>query len=262
MEENIPTDLIVRYLSNETSNEESEKLLDWVADNSANQKVFAEWTKAWNYQFPYHSPFDVSKGLTNVNERIDAYESSTKFGWSFNWAKIAVITLAVSVVGVMTLAIYHEGTTSIQYSEFRVSSGIDSVNLPDGSEIVLKANSSIKYPSHFPGKSREVSLEGEAFFKVKKDTEHPFIVKTENLTTEVLGTSFNIRSGQHYSVVTVATGRVKVSGDKDALVLWAHEKATYSNANKKILKANSDLSELEWYPPSRSKSDGKKIIIP
>src|SRR5688572_17587683 len=138
MEKKIPTDLIIRYLSNEATTEESEQLLDWVADDSANQKVFADWTKAWNYQFPCHSSFELSKGLKAVNERIDEYESSRKIGSSVNWARIAVITLAVSVVGAMVFAFYFEKSTDIQYSEFRVLSGIDSVTLPDGSKVVLK----------------------------------------------------------------------------------------------------------------------------
>lgn len=64
--------------------------------------------------------------------------------------------------------------------------------LSDGTFIHLNAGSVLKYPSNFDGNSREVFLEGEAYFKVAKDKSIPFIVKTENLDTRVYGTEFNV----------------------------------------------------------------------
>jgi len=69
------------------------------------------------------------------------------------------------------------------------------VQLSDGTSVNLNAGSSLKYPIHFiKGKSRQVFLNGEAFFKVEKDKEHPFIVNTNKINVRVLGTEFNISS--------------------------------------------------------------------
>lgn len=247
MDGKIPTDLIIRYLSNEATTEECEQLLHWVAEENANQKIFTEWTEAWNYQYPYRSSFDVSKGLRIINERIDEYESSQKKkDFTLPWARLAVLTLILSVSTVMIIATYHEQTTYIQYAEFRVSSGIDSVILSDGSRVVVNANSSIRYPVKFSNKAREVSIVGEAFFKVKRDTLRPFIVKANNLKSEVLGTSFNIRSTTDGAVVTVASGKVRVSHRNNNLILQANEKAIYSGTGRSLTKASSTFSELEW----------------
>ncbi|MCF0072902.1 FecR domain-containing protein [Dyadobacter sp. CY261] len=85
------------------------------------------------------------------------------------------------------------------------------VTLPDGSVAELNAASDITYPAHF-GETREVRLSGEAFFKVKRDTAHPFVVHSGEIDVKVLGTSFNVKAYQNDAVsrVTVATGKVGV----------------------------------------------------
>ena len=86
------------------------------------------------------------------------------------------------------------------------------VVLSEGTEVFLNSDSRLAYPTIFKGKERVVSLEGEAYFKVTKDAEHPFIVKTGNIQVRVLGTEFNVRSYSPTDVrVTLITGKVAVS---------------------------------------------------
>jgi transmembrane sensor len=98
---------------------------------------------------------------------------------------------------------------------------VKKVDLPDGSVVWLNANSHIRINKNFEDQAqRNVYLdEGEAFFKVKRNVRRPFIVFTKSISTRVLGTSFNINSygALHKSVVTVATGRVKVSTPANVL---------------------------------------------
>lgn len=87
------------------------------------------------------------------------------------------------------------------------------LHLPDGSSVVLKKNSRLKYSTaQFGTEKREVHLSGEAFFEVVKDPYHPFIVYTGELVTKVLGTSFTVRSypGENEVQVLVSTGKVSV----------------------------------------------------
>lgn len=82
--------------------------------------------------------------------------------------------------------------------------------LCDGTEVWLNANSKLVYPTAFVEKERTVFLEGEAYFKVTKDTK-PFIVKTDYLQTKVLGTEFNVKSyTAEDSHVTLISGKVQV----------------------------------------------------
>lgn len=83
--------------------------------------------------------------------------------------------------------------------------------LPDGSEVVLNAQSSIRYRKGFVGNKREVVLSGEAFFKVAKDSLKPFEVYTANTVTRALGTSFNVKAFEDDTDVHIALIEGKVS---------------------------------------------------
>ncbi|HEX6223679.1 MAG TPA: FecR domain-containing protein, partial [Chryseolinea sp.] len=83
--------------------------------------------------------------------------------------------------------------------------------LPDGSRVHLNSNSTISYPEKFLGEVREVTLDGEAFFDVTHNPAQPFIVRTANANTRVLGTSFNVFSGNEITTITLVEGKVNVS---------------------------------------------------
>ncbi|XWW46422.1 FecR domain-containing protein [Fibrella sp. USSR17] len=91
------------------------------------------------------------------------------------------------------------------------------VTLSDGTSIILRKGSQIRYPQQFTGGKRVVYLAGEAFFEVAKDAKRPFFVYTNKLVTKVLGTSFTIKAyGSDKDVtVTVRTGRVAVFTQSD-----------------------------------------------
>ena len=84
------------------------------------------------------------------------------------------------------------------------------ITLPDGTQVWLNAYSKLTYPQEFSEPVRQVSLSGEAFFDVVRNPEQPFIIRTRELSTQVLGTSFNVMAykGQSSLEVVVATGRV------------------------------------------------------
>ncbi len=83
--------------------------------------------------------------------------------------------------------------------------------LADGTEVWLNADSKLTFPNLFTGDTREVTLEGEAYFHVAKDKAHPFIVHTSSLSTTVTGTEFNVRAyAGHETHVTLVNGGVDV----------------------------------------------------
>lgn len=85
------------------------------------------------------------------------------------------------------------------------------VQLPDGSKVILNANSSLVYHRNFWTGERNAELSGEAFFQVQKtrDSAH-FTVKSSNILTEVLGTEFNIRTRRDTTQVVLATGSIRL----------------------------------------------------
>lgn len=84
------------------------------------------------------------------------------------------------------------------------------VNLPDGTKIVLNADSKLEFPEHFDDSVRFVRLTGEAFFDVAHDATKPFVIHTDSSYTKVLGTSFNLSAyrGDADAMLTVRSGKV------------------------------------------------------
>lgn len=92
--------------------------------------------------------------------------------------------------------------------------------LSDSTEVFLNAGSRLAYPTKFVRKERIVTLEGEAYFKVARDKDHPFIVKTGTVETRVLGTEFNISSYSASDVhVTLIEGSVQVDASGSSKVI-------------------------------------------
>ena len=124
-----------------------------------------------------------------------------------------------------------------------------SITLSDGTFIKLNADSEIKFPKKFIGETREVYLKGEAFFDVKKDTAHPFIIHSGEISTTVKGTSFNIKAFKNEETikVSVVTGIVEVENKVSSkLTLIPNEEAVYNINDKNIIKRPFDLNEIAW----------------
>ncbi|RPE08487.1 DUF4974 domain-containing protein [Chitinophaga lutea] len=95
------------------------------------------------------------------------------------------------------------------------------ITLPDGSTVVLHAGSRLEYPALFENGTREVTLVGEAYFDIRRDTAKPFIIHSGSLRTTVLGTAFNIKAYENSPEITVSVtrGKVKVETEQEGKLL-------------------------------------------
>ena len=123
------------------------------------------------------------------------------------------------------------------------------VILPDGSKVWLNAASSIKFPSVFKGKIREVELKGEAYFEVAKNAAMPFKVKSTHAQIEVLGTHFNVRAydDENDMKTTLIEGSVKITSGNLTNVLKPGDQAVLNGDNgmKVINDVDAEL-ETAW----------------
>lgn len=115
--------------------------------------------------------------------------------------------------------------------------------LPDSSKVWLKAGSVFKYPKQFDAATRMVELvEGRAYFEIKHQDKHPFIVKTDKLNVTVLGTSFDVQAYQKEGMtkVSVVTGKVGITlkdGKKaSAVMLLPKQEIVLHNIDQKLIK--------------------------
>ncbi|MEN7549463.1 FecR domain-containing protein [Rapidithrix thailandica] len=165
----------------------------------------------------------------------------------------SLLLMGVMAYGFMTYLNLKEGEQpEVTYLTTENPSGrFTNVKLPDGSKVRLYAESSLRYPEQFTGNTREVWLNGKAYFEVSPDTNKAFIVHSQGFYTKVLGTSFNVKSGKKIEV-SLVEGRVEVGNNNlqttgDAVVLAPGEKAVCQPKTVKISKQKLDYwSDVAW----------------
>lgn len=117
--------------------------------------------------------------------------------------------------------------------------------LSDGTKVHLNAESQLTYPICFSDKERIVQVEGEAYFDVAPDKEHPFVVKTSHTSIQVTGTSFNVRAyaDEEIESTTLISGGVKISSGNEVFELIPNQHYTYNkktNTNT-VTNVNTEL---------------------
>ena len=131
------------------------------------------------------------------------------------------------------------------------------VELADGTLVYLNAESELQYPVTFIGESREVTLRGEAYFKVTKNNEKPFIVKSEGLSVQVWGTEFNLNTlnQEGYYAATLVEGSVEVK------VPGRHSVFLEPSQQARVDCATSDITCLKVNTlPYTAWKDGKFVF--
>jgi len=120
--------------------------------------------------------------------------------------------------------------------------------LPDGTKVWVNNASSLRYPVMF-GTTREVTLNGEAYFEVAKDPSKLFRVKVNQMTIEVLGTSFNISAYNDETTIktTLLSGSIRVSHPGQSVDLHPGEQAQLINGTELIIKKDANLdAAISW----------------
>jgi len=145
--------------------------------------------------------------------------------------------------------------------ELAANTGRIETILPDGSRITLNTGAVIRYPEHFQGKKRSVSLEGEAYFDVAHNASQPFIIATDGIRVEVKGTSFyiNTRSMSGDFELVLTTGKVDLSfenqdglhgetkpGEKSLPVHIEPGQKAIIHGHRITIRANEDVNYMAW----------------
>lgn len=151
---------------------------------------------------------DSASALQEVRQQISRKSRFAGFWQAYR--KVAAV-LFLPFIGI---ALYlflsernsvHPITTSSPYGL------VSEIMLPDSSVVILNSNSRLVYPSEFRSAKRNVSLNGEAYFKVKSDSKHPFTVECNGLEITAVGTEFNIDSyGEDKVITSLVKGKVNI----------------------------------------------------
>lgn len=137
-----------------------------------------------------------------------------------------------------------------KYNQIIVPRGKQSkLTLSDGTIMNVNAGTRVVYPSQFISEKREIFVDGEIYLEVAPDKTKPFIVRTKNISVQVLGTKFNVQaySAEDETQVVLAEGSVKVSNDnqKDFFILKPHE-MYHRSSNAEAVKKVDIIRYISW----------------
>lgn len=123
--------------------------------------------------------------------------------------------------------------------------------LPDGTKVWLNKNTILQYPRNFEGGERHVYLNGEGFFDVKRNTAKPFIVQSHAMQVRVLGTTFNLKSGENgqRAVATLLKGEVEVKGNhgEGMIVLSPGQQAELDGMTRRLTVKPAEPGIEGWH---------------
>ncbi|OJV35389.1 MAG: hypothetical protein BGO33_08975 [Bacteroidia bacterium 43-41] len=208
--------LIIRFFENDFSKESILKFQQWFTCKENSALKMEVLNELWE-QESAEADKRTLQALEEMNSRIGKEMKSIRPSLSRRLLRIASIFLLPVVGGLLTYWVMHNNlessTPKTEIVEHIVPDGeMKRVFLPDGSEVWLNAGSILLYSNDFKGHSRRLFLNGEATFRVEKDPKRPFIVKTQYMQIEALGTTFNVKSyvDMGTTAVTLEEGSVRV----------------------------------------------------
>ena len=204
----------------------------------------------------------IATSYRKLSERIEQLTPLKLPDPAFNWWKIATIAASVALLIVSVLYGFKPTHPVQQPIEVVfVSDRATQLTLSDGTNVWLSAHSQLQYQQNFTGKTRDVALEGEAYFEVAHNNGQPFRVLAGGQTVVALGTSFNVRAYTKEPSVKVALieGSVRVTDDKSGqrVILEPAQEAIIEKKAGSI-RINNQYNQAPASDPVQNEATDKK----
>lgn len=267
--------IIKRYLDGEEKNGDKEIIMSWFSGLQTDTELRGIYKNYWDEMTDLEEEEGYSEEeiLGRIYHQIKIEESKSQARPTKRKITHRVITILTRVAAVLfiPLTIFillnKDRLTStgsqVAWSEIIAPTGTRTkFSLPDGSTGYLNAGSSLRFATVFKGKSREVTLNGEAYFDVQSDPHKPFVVSGKNIRVAAYGTSFNVEaySEDQISKITLVKGNVEVFGEMNDKIqslgmLAPGEMCVFSNEQSSSEFVRVDVSKITSW------KDGKLAFI-
>lgn len=270
--------LLKKYLCNSCTDEELESVVEWLKSHKGSIEGKSMLHELWEEltdEGDFHD-IDFSQLLDTIHHNINLSETRLLIDESGqNLIKgrrigslLKVITRAAAVLflplaGVLAWHLSQNASAeqNLSYNEsFSSVDAITKVILPDGTKVWLNHSSSIKYPAVFNGKSRDVELNGEAYFEVTHNPKIPFVVNVGDLQVCAHGTTFNIYGYTEDERIetSLIEGNVEIKkknidGTTISYQMKPLDRFIYSKSDKKITSSKCEFKNYAW-------KDGKLVF--
>lgn len=219
-ENNIPYQLIAKYLSNQCTQTEKECMDHWILEDPKHSLLLEKLEKQWQSIQIDTSAFvipDQTKVWGKIQDKIRYHINQKQIYTKQLLIRISSIAAVVAFLFSSSLFyLFYKSEDNLQTDLLQniiiaPPGQKTQLILPDGTLVWLNSGSRLSYSYQYNTHGRNVKLEGEAFFDVKKENHYPFIVKTDLVDIKVHGTAFNVSAYKDDKNITVALLRGKVS---------------------------------------------------
>ena len=260
---NFDWDRLARYVSGESGPLERADIERWASTSDANRAMLESVKRRWNVASEGTS-WNVdaawarlSPQLKNVAVEPAVIDIATRRAKRSPWfSPTRLVPLAAAAVLLIAVAVRFSpvntpvsGTPSLTIAEMRSGIGEQrTIDLSDGSQVVLGAASMLRLADGFGASTREVFLEGQAFLRVRHDASRPFVVNAGGTRATDLGTAFEVRAYPNEGVrVAVTEGVVEVRSDvgtRDSAVLHPGDVAEVPASGETVVRRQVDVERL------------------
>lgn len=257
--------VIVRYLDNTMDNYDSKRLEDWLSESNENSKILHSVSQIWKAsedksQDILIQELNLEEDWKSISDHINTSDEEQKKArilkfkrlrkrqqFVSRFMKVAILVLVAVASGLLTLQYApapQEKVYDPVFNEIITSAGERArIDLGDGSKVTLNSASKLIMPETFSQKTREVELQGQAFFDIESDRNRPFLIHTQTGVIEVVGTSFDVRSYSEDDLIEVVVreGTVEISQQAEP-----EQKLIVNEGYKGSIVVSENRLNLKW----------------
>lgn len=259
--------IIQKYIQGQTSEEENQKLYDWVKESADNKKrLFAEKDIWDTYSLGSNSKEYNTDDEFEILMKQIVPQKSVKRHQLYSFIKVAAIIIFAFGLGWASQFISVENNESqpvVEMQEIFVPKGqINQIFLADGTRIWINSESRLSVPKVFTQNERIVKLSGEAYFDVAKDKKHPFKVDVKGQQIKVYGTTFNVRAYENSKNIetTLETGEIRLLTEGKTTVLKPGDQSLYNKENREINVNKVDPKSFSTWKDGRFEFKNENLI--
>jgi ferric-dicitrate binding protein FerR (iron transport regulator) len=277
MNENLISDSLyeamVAYYENNLTQVQAEELLSWIDEAEENLQYFTETGKIW-----YASGLlkkeekETGEPWKRLLEKIEDNDIRPVPGPSISIplkplvriAAAAVIILALSITGLFFFRSHKMNSIANLYEIIAPKGSRSVITLADGSKVWLNSGTVLQYNSEFGKRTREVYLEGEAYFSVSENKDLPFRVRTNDIYITALGTAFNVKAYNDENIIetTLEKGNVLIEHIKTSESdIYQAPVSLKPNQKAIFIRSSGDLSVNDTKPAIITAEKNPKVKV-
>lgn len=227
-------DTLYRYFNHQTTPQENAEIRSWVDASPENLKKFTA----------ERALFDA---MILIDTQTPIFQRHSTKHIFLSISKVAAVALITLIISFYARQMREQPGMPMQEISVPIGQQLN-ITLTDGTNIWLNSNTTLKYPALFTGKERIVELDGEGYFKVAKNANMPFKVKTAKGEIEVLGTTFNVESysAEHNFNTALLEGAVKITHENQQYYLIPGQEAKIDGNGTFLVSSINDYDAFRW----------------